>query len=158
MDAIETSIQAALDEFDKHEGVKYRTQRVLEKRLSGGEVAVIVVTFVFSGVFGGILKEIGKDVWEATKRLHTRMGKQKCAETDYRLELTIRERFGRHSVEFLYSVPSTDELDSLDRFLAEVQATLLELQGSNTHSLAGRKIQKNRRFVFDGKKLMEEWK
>ena len=145
-DETDALVHSALGPFSANKSVQYRVRHLVEKRLTGGEVTVMVVTLVLSG----FLKSAGTDLWDAVKRLFTELRKSRSPETDHRLVLTIKESVGKSSVEFKYTLQSISGLDTIDVFLAEVERARSEVQNSDA---AG---QDTIRFRFDGRTMERE--
>lgn len=156
LDEIDATVQATLGPFNKHKDVQYRVRCLVEKRLTGGEIVVIVVSFSLSNFFAGALAAAGKHLWDAIKRLSVKMWTAKSRKLTYRLEVTIKESIGKDSMEFKCSIDSHCKLDVLDLFRMAVEKVLSEAHRLDAHSSTGSKRHKNTSFFFDGKTIEEE--
>lgn len=109
-------VAAAMDHLASYEGVDVSVRAVRESRLSGGEATLIVIGFVLSGFFGGLLSKAGEEFWSALKSFVARLHRSNETKKRYELVVYIKETSPTSAISFKYNVSIEGRSSDLDSF------------------------------------------
>lgn len=74
--SIDELLYQEIKEIENNFSVHIKTKKINSASLTGLETMFIVLTFTLSGIVGGILSNIGKDLWTAIKLLIQKLRKK----------------------------------------------------------------------------------